>query len=825
MADLPHFIFRGIGQVSENFRPFGGGGDKHPSPVPDRIAHAAKLRGDLASISARIDDCKFVQASAGVPKSRYGATIRATGRLNEPLVVGDRKPSSPGFSLLSVDRERRRQRAVYFVQSGSLKTLLDQLDEYEVWTAHLNSTRVRRHPTNFQLFESAEKFEIAEAEHLWSGPSNAFPSGDIASSVEVWIRSNWKAYFFNALASLHLSVAGARTDFVDSVVLDLELTGAQMDELVRASGAVIEFRPASNFLSRLSGLDPYQKQGVADRIASRIVPAPGNAPRTVLLDSGVNSKHILLHDSLPPGTRKSAHPKWSVSDHSGHGTHMAGVALFGDLERLVGKSGPVPITTKLESVKVLRPGPSDPELAPRAAIEEAVRIAESGDAVPRVYCLSATVPGEWDNGRQSGTSAAIDHLAWNKGQKTRLFCVAGGNVYTTPLKPYKVKDYEARNRDHRIQSPSQALNAISVGACTHKDLERIATVAPVGDLCPTSRTSLGWLPARRNAIKPDVVFEGGNHVFDPEKTTSRGISQTAILTTGKEPGKPLDYTADTSAATAAVAGLATRIMAAYPTLRAETVRGLIINSARWTPAMLKHAEAGESKKILLDCFGWGVPDEAQALKSSGNSVSLVIEDTIQPFQRKGNGNVGLKELKYFALPWPRKILSGVLGRETIELRCTLSYFVEPDPLAEARSRKDRYASHRLRWRLNQPGDTPQQAQSRVNSLVEPDDGVFLTDTASDRNWEFDQRSISTGTVHTNVWRGPGHELAERGGICIYPVKGWWANHKEAEYQRVIPFSLTVTIATARTDVDLYAEVKAAAVKLGITPLAVAGARR
>ncbi len=825
MADFDHLIFRGIGQVSANFQPFGGGSEKYPTPVPDRIAHAAKLRDNFDAIFAQMKDREREQASAGVAKNRRGATIQATGRTDQPLAVGDRKPTSPGFSLLSIERELKNQRAVYYIQTGSLKTLLRQLNAYQAWTDQGNQAADDKRPTNFHLFESVEKFEVAEAEQLWSGPSNRFPSGDTATPVEVWIRSEWKTYFFAALKSMNLSVEGAQTDFVDNIVLDLELTASQMDQLVRSSGAVIEFRPASNFLSKLISLDPYQKQGVAEQIAKRIVAPPDTAPRTVLMDSGVNATHVLLKDAFSPGSRKVAHPEWSITDHSGHGTAMAGIALFGDLERLVAKSGPIPLSTRLESVKVLRPAADDPELAPRAAIEEAVKLCEAGVAVGRVYCLSATIPGEWDNGRQSGTSAAIDHLAWNNGRTTRLFCVAGGNVNTTALKPYTVADYEDRNFHHRIQSPSQALNALSVGACTQKKLDRIATVAPVGDLSPTSRTSLGWSQYRRNAIKPDVVFEGGNHVFDPQKKTSRGTSQTTILTTGNVHGKPLDYTAETSAATAAVAGIATRVMAEHPTLRAETIRGLIINSARWTPAMLKRVEAGESKKSLLDCYGWGIPDEALALRSSSSSVSLLIEDTIQPFQRKANGTVGLKEMKYFALPWPSDILSTVLAQEMVELRCTLSYFVEPDPLAEARFRKDRYASHRLRWRLNLPGDTPQHAQSRVNSLAEPDDGVFLPDGSPDRFWDFDHRTTSTGTVHHNIWRGPGLDLAQRGGLCVYPVKGWWANHSEPKYQKSIPFSLVITISTARTDIDLYAAVRTAAVKLGIAPAAIVGARR
>ncbi len=35
-------------------------------------------------------------------------------------------------------------------------------------------------------------------------------------------------------------------------------------------------------------------------------------------------------------------------------------------------------------------------------------------------------------------------------------------------------------------------------------------------------------------------------------------------------------------------------------------------------------------------------------------------------------------MKYFKLPWPSSELAK-LNQTTVEMRCTLSYFVEPDP--------------------------------------------------------------------------------------------------------------------------------------------------
>src|SRR3546814_5891836 len=70
-------------------------------------------------------------------------------------------------------------------------------------------------------------------------------------------------------------------------------------------------------------------------------------------------------------------------------------------------------------------------------------------------------------------------------------------------------------------------------------------------------------------------------------------------------------------------------------------------------------------------------------------------------------------MKYFKLPWPTDILKS-LNQAEVELRCTLSYFGEPDPHAISRNRSDRYSSHRLRFDVRRPGEDDLDAISRIN---------------------------------------------------------------------------------------------------------------
>ncbi len=797
-----HLHVRTLGRASKSFTPFGGGSTTYPRPVTNRGAHGQKLLKDLEAIRQSIRDVGEVQRDGGVPKDKVAAMMVAVARPNERVHTGDRRASSPGVSLLTTSRARRdgTDEAVYVVGAKSGKTLQDQLGRFIAWVEGDK-------PRNFYLFESVAALRPATPVDLWAGPVDAAPSSG-REPCEVWVKADRRQFFLQRLETLGIRPLGRATEFLDCVVVDLMVSTEDVADLMAASAAVIEFRPASTMQAEV-GFDLGEGMDDLDALVAAVGSPPSLAPRTVLLDTGISHDNPLLAPALPAHRSVSVKTSWGVADDTGHGTNMAGVALFGDVGSWWA-AGASPPSTALESVKVLRPAGAIETVAPRDAIRAAVDLVEADEAsVRRAFCLAATIPGEERDGSPSSTSAEIDDLCYGDGVATRLFCVSAGNVPATESDPSLTRSYMAGNEAFSLESPSQAMNALSVGAYTAKGGGATPMLAPVGDLSPRSRTSRGW--TRRYANKPDVVHEGGNQEVNARGRFVAHSRSTRILTTRRPlPGQPLSLTGDTSAATAAVAGISTRLLGRYPRLRAETVRGLVVNSARWTEAMLAKARSArargtpeqEAMRPVLDAFGWGVPDEDRLFDSRRNAVSLLVEDDIQPFTRR-NGSTVLNELKYFGLPWPTAALQ-MLRNEEVELRCTLSYFAQPNPLADKRDKAGRYASHRLRFRLNQPGDTAKVAESRINKLIELGEEDEVSAADDGRDWVLDRARSDLGTVHQNVWRGPGFVLAQRGGLVVYPVKGWWAESSDPEVcaQRA-NFSLIVTLTTRRTDVDLY----------------------
>ena len=174
--------------------------------------------------------------------------------------------------------------------------------------------------------------------------------------------------------------------------------------------------------------------------------------------------------------------------------------------------------------------------------------------------------------------------AFGGGLFPRLIVLAAGNT----REHHAWINYPASLSTNLIHDPGQAWNALTVGAFTEKvetEEASIEPVAPFGGLSPFTTTSAAW--DRAWPLKPDVVFEGGN--VGKDALGAAGMPSLNLLTTHPEHTRKLFTTTNatnaTSAASALCARMAAQLMSAYPQLRPETIRALIVHSADWTGAM------------------------------------------------------------------------------------------------------------------------------------------------------------------------------------------------------------------------------------------------
>jgi hypothetical protein len=490
---------------------------------------------------------------------------------------------------------------------------------------------------------------------------------------------------------------------------------------------------------------------------------------------------------------------------------MAGVSLYGDLVPVLAGGDPVAPPYCLESVRILPPaaGPTnDPELY-GAITGEAIARAEVQAPQRRRAIAMAVTSVNPARGRPSSWSAAIDQLCFEEANR-RLIILSAGNI-AGDLSP---EDHLTRNDLEPVDDPAQAWNALTVGAFTEKvdiidpDFADYTPIAPVGELSPRSRTSVIW--DRQWPVKPDVVFEGGNLAHDGA-LPGEPIDDLQLLTTYFRPeNRHFTTIGDTSAATAYAAGMAGAILATGPTFWPETVRALIVHSAEWTPAMRGRVDACHGVKAqiqsLVRRYGYGVPDLGRALLSTRNDLTLIVQDELQPFQREGTAAAKTRDMKLHRLPWPKDELAA-LGDAQVELRVTLSYFVEPNPGERGWTRRHRYASHGLRFRVKHATENVDEFRGRINQAArDEEEGApggggedWLLGTFRDR-----------GSLHADFWSGSAADLAEREAIGVFPVGGWWKEKPYLErFDALARYALVVTIRAPGSNVDIFTPVETA----------------
>lgn len=605
-------------------------------------------------------------------------------------------------------------------------------------------------------------------------------------------------------------------DFVapEEVTFFLRLSLVQLRALVGKLDCVFGYDLAPpDILTWKLLSDPPARQGLD---AFRLSPPPDDAPAIVVLDSGVASEHPLLKPALL-GASSILPGIDSPADTHGHGTKMAGAALYaGELAESLSRMER-PASHWIQSVRVLvrpREGTAsveNREYWPRFTWD-AVLEAEKVDprARRRAFVLAVTYP--LDPLTPSTYSQAVDQIAFHDG-KGRLLFVSAGNVAPEDL--YEASTvYPDGVLLRKIQEPAQGSNVLTVGAYTEKTrlppepaFAEAKSVAPAGGISPhttSGRADAPW------PIKPEIVLEGGN-VAIGSNLADPGVDTLVTLTTGHDTVRaPLAQINATSEASARAAHMAASIWRDNPSLRPETVRGLLVHSASWTTAMLEQFAMPDR---LYAC-GYGVPDVEWARSCADDRATVIVEDEMPnavPVQRPKSKTpkrpttptveeVDARWMKVFRMPMPDEKLLATPDA-LVELRVTLSYLPEPSTF---RTRVEH--GLKLKWDMQGPLETEPEFIERIDDLHRPRvDGKRLKKVYKDSfDWVVGIQRRSRGTVQSDRWSGKSSLLAGSKLIAIVPVLGWWDRRADMK-NRAQPFSLIVSVFAD----GIYTEIEAA----------------
>ncbi len=210
---------------------------------------------------------------------------------------------------------------------------------------------------------------------------------------------------------------------------------------------------------------------------------------------------------------------------------------------------------------------------------------------------------------------------------------------------------------------------------------------------------------------------------------------------------------------------------------------------------------------LLRRFGYGVPRLDRAALSSLNDTTIVCEDSLHPLRLDGSV-VKTQDMKLYQLPWPAEQLDA-LGTTQVQLRVTLSYFVEPNPGERGWKGRYRYPSHGFRFALKRGLESLAQFRARINRVVTlEEEDVAAAATPEEDGWYLG-KTRDVGSVHSDIWAGSAAQLVRRSALAVYPIAGWWKEKRQlGRYNRDVRYSLCITLKALEAQ-DIYTPIATA----------------
>lgn len=816
-SNLPHIMFS---EEQERF--------DYTTPRPARGHSNYPNRNE-------IEHGKIISRKLAEAKEKYD-NISAVGISYLDTIVLE-FDSAPGYDLKSISLEDMRAgirllniqevktdnnetitKALVSIPKDKINKFIKKIDDYN------NTVNSEKKTKNKELINSIEDIKLAILQSFWSDKISLIPSEGCFDWCEIWLmdqnsESSIEKDFFDFCDNQNIEY---RKDeiltFPERKIILIKADKEILNKIIKSFSGIAEIRLSKTPTRFWFDLNKKEQIEWGRDLLSRLNVAPETQVSVVVIDTGVNNGHELLAPIISDEECFNVTDSSELNDKDGHGTLMCGLVSYGDIQECLESTNPINIIHNIESVKIFNSSGTEIEkhlygyFTEQAALLPEIKFPER----KRILCLAITAE-ESLVGQPSSWSAAIDKIASAADEEissSRLFVVSAGNIYNNEI----YKAYPQGNLHMPIQDPAQSWNALTVGAYTQKTViteeifKNYRPLAPAGGLSPYSRTSFDW-DNKKWPIKPDVVFEGGNLAQNNSEIDSP--TDLSILSTSKDTQtKYFDVINATSCATAKASWFCAQLYAKYPNLSPETIRGLVVHSANWNNTMRKQfwdssKTTKDNYKTLLRTFGYGVPNLNKALYSARNSLTLIAEEVITPYYREGSSKPKTKDMHIIELPWPQEVLLSLPSETMLDLKVTLSYFIEPAPGQLAWKERYRYQSHALRFALNLPGDNKETFKKKLSVASRNEDESIPSTT--DNRWELGVNNRNTGSIHSDFIKNiSAAELATTRYVGVYPVTGWWKERQHlGKFNNSVKYSLIVSIDTPNQEIDLYTPIKIA----------------
>lgn len=517
-------------------------------------------------------------------------------------------------------------------------------------------------------------------------------------------------------------------------------------------------------------------------------PLSQTAPAVTVLDSGVTTGHPLIGVAVGEAQGfVSADRRPGDDIPGGHGTFVAGLALYGDVEEAIRRREFVP-ELHLLSGKVFTDDGTDQTEFVESAVEEAVRYFVDQYGC-RVFNLSyGDLNRVYDGRRLRGLAYTLDRLTR---ELNVLFVTSAGNRTLASLPEDargRYPDYLFED-DGRLLDPGTALNVITVGGLARYEASSGARRYPESledtpiarNNQPSPITRCG--PSVGDAIKPDFVEYAGNVAVGRlgGHFIERGLGVVS-LNSGFATEGAFRESIGTSYAAPVVANKAARLLAEFPDASSNLLRALLGVHARWPEASVELFSADNTaagKEKLLRALGYGQVNEEALYRSLNDTVTLFAEDKIETNRHH-----------FFEIPIPDTWWEG--GRRRRSVSVALAY--TPD----VRTTRIDYRATRIWYSFVNANTLDEVSHAFKRNRQEG-----IQERGSNRS--INQRARSSGTLQVSRWHFGSTITKKRLFVVVTRRDPAW-NQNAEEPER---YALCIKLEDReQVDVNLYAEVNA-----------------
>lgn len=656
------------------------------------------------------------------------------------------------------------------------KQILEALDGIDSWTTEDRvSWALKRHgyPDEEMFRLDVELWPVGVMEHL--------DRKSLLSAFEAWLESNRISVVdrvnLDSLLMYRLEVSK------DQAILISEHSDVRLVDLIPTSG--IGFKQLNSDIN-----------DIPDN-----VPSPAkDAAKICILDSGINTNHPLLKSAISESA--SFIEGNNEFDNFGHGTAVAGIVLYGDVEAC--DSGKLwQPSLWLCNGKVLDDhGEFDERIIERTLTEAVTYFSELGCKIFNLSLGNKNSP--YDGKHIRGIAYVLDTLAR---QYDVLFIVSAGNFEGSEEPPVPKDSWRDEYPDYLLSEeaviidPAPALNVLTVGSIAKNnatiDEQRypeISQLSPASENQPSPFTRHG--PSVKGALKPELVAIGGN-LANPMrqdgkqwKTDMRGLG---VLTfNNKFSGNTLfTEISGTSFSAPYITHLAGRLLNEYPSASANLIRALLVNHANlplecrtiFTEQEIKaYSKTNSRRELPREISGYGVVNEDALFRSSEEAVVLIADDFIENDSHH-----------FFELPLPEDFLRS--KRSFREIRVTLSY------TPAVRTTRLDYKASRVTFNLVK-GTSLEDVQKHFNKDTQNDNKKISDTSAQNRVVSSEMRS--KGTVQSSVWELKQLSPKYKWFVVVTRQDQEWGKDLSREKE---PFALVVTVTDHENEeAELYTQI-------------------